>query len=123
MKYHILFIEPRLNNKMKSQPVADLVNSFISQVETAGGKIYVNHDVVMMGVYDATIIVVVNYEDHLKPDSTTAVSIITKSFADEKDLLNYSLMRNISVVKKAYLKSKALFEINVAGQFAPHKSN
>jgi len=110
MKYHILFIEPRLNNKVKPQTVTDFVNSLISQVEAAGGKIYVNHDVVMMGIYDATIIVVVNYEDYLMPDSTNAVSAITKSFANEMALLNHSLMRNISVVKKAYLKSKALLE-------------
>jgi len=95
---------------MKPQTVIDFVNSFISQVETAGGKIYVNHDVVMMGVYDATIIVVVNYEYYLMPYSTNAVSAITKSFADETDLLDHSLMKNISVVKKAYLKSKILLE-------------
>jgi len=113
MKYHILFIESRPNNKVKPQTVTDFVNSFISQVETAGGKIYVNHDVVMMGVYDATIIVAVNYEHYLRPDSTTAVSVITKSFAEENELLNYSLMRNISVVKKIYLKSKSLFGVQV----------
>jgi len=110
MKYSVLFIEPNTKTKLKPQIVTDFINSLVLQVEMAGGKIYVNHDVVMMGVYDATIAIIVNYQDNLLPSSNNDIKVLRKSFADESGLLNSSMVTNISVLKTKYVKSKKLFE-------------
>lgn len=78
------------------------------QVEQAGGKVCVIHDVVMLGNYEATYLVAVDYSYLMLPESNMEIRIARKSFDTEEELLNYSLFRNIGVIRKEYLKNRKL---------------
>ena len=110
MKYHILFIEPcnkpKSLFKTKPKAVVDFIKSLVYGVEKIGGKVYANHDVVMLGDYDATFVVIVDCPALYLPTSTEKVKIIALSFENEAELLENSTMKNIEGLKKGYLKNR-----------------